>query len=256
MCLLLAFSPYSHNFALGEEDNAEHHVRRLEFAMITYNNTFGTECPPSMAVMGPPPPGENPSARHAGLIGADAATGIRNGYKFEFTCNPSPWEFTITADPVDSVYSDHFFVDQTFVLRQETGAPATVYSLPEGWKWPDTPFRLMRWLDGQVFHYTLRNIGYPSTLADMGPPPKGQKPNEKAANLIDAELASGQKLGYRFHYQLKGHGEYEIRADPVDTPYMPWFLEKPHYFLNNKDGYLHREAHRPATKWSPREYNF
>lgn len=253
VCLWVALIPQGKIIGVTE-DNAENHIRRLETMMTTYNITYGTECPPSMAAMGPPPPGEAPNARHAGLIDANAAVGVRNGYKFQFSCNPSPWGFTITADPVDhTVYKDHFFVDQTFIMRKETGRPATVYSYPASRNdWPDTPKGLMYWLQGEVFHYNLAYNRRPLTLAELGPPPQGEKPSEKAANLIDAELASGQRLGYRFHYALKRDCGYEVHADPIDTFEIIWFLDKPHYWIGcDGFGYLHREAHHQASADSP-----
>lgn len=42
--------------------------------------------------------------------------------------------------------------------------------------------------------------GYPDALAELGPGPAGSRSNLKAANLIDATLAGGEKNGYRFLY--------------------------------------------------------
>lgn len=42
--------------------------------------------------------------------------------------------------------------------------------------------------------------GYPEALKDLGPGPTGRGSNSKTAGLIDAELASGIKNGYRFFY--------------------------------------------------------
>jgi hypothetical protein len=220
--------------------------------MLIYNNTYGTKCPPSLAALGPPPPGEALSARAAGLTDAETASGVKRTYEIQFSCNPSPFAFTITADPLDnSVYKDHFFVDQTLVIRRQNGAPATVFSLPVNLRyWASSPAGWMHRLESELSEYKYAYDDYPATLAELGPPPKGQEPNASAANLIDAELASGQKLGYRFHYQKTAIGGFEIHADPDHKPILSFFFEKPHYWIGN-ERYLRREAHSPATEASP-----
>jgi type IV pilus assembly protein PilA len=45
---------------------------------------------------------------------------------------------------------------------------------------------------------TYPELGFASTLSQLGPPPPEKEPDETAANLIDAQLASGIKSGYRF----------------------------------------------------------
>lgn len=65
---------------------------------------------------------------------------------------------------------------------------------------------------------------YPPSLRNFGPPTSG-KPNEEAADLVDAPLASGHKSGYLFKYHSfaplssPGVGTYTIQADPLDPQY-------------------------------------
>ena len=54
---------------------------------------------------------------------------------------------------------------------------------------------------------------YAATLTELGPPASGA-PNEKAADLIDNTLASGEKSGYKF-VMTGTPGGYFINASPV-----------------------------------------
>lgn len=202
-------------------------LRTLVTVLITYSNTYIT-CPPSLADMGPPPPGEPLSSRSAGLIGAELASGISHGYKFQLSCNSSTRAFTISADPLEnSGYTDHFFVDETIIIRRETGVPATVNSLFADAKcWPNTPAGLTGSIDHALWYFNLVYHTDPESLAQLGPPPKGQKPTERAANLIDRELASGQRLGYIFRYRQTEGGGFELNADPATEPGSSAFFRK------------------------------
>ena len=63
-------------------------------------------------------------------------------------------------------------------------------------------------------------IGYTSTLANLGPPAAGSQRSSSAAEMIDDVLASGAKGGYIFTYvpiAPDGNGhyqEYTLNADP------------------------------------------
>lgn len=205
-----------------------------------------------MAAMGTPPPGEPLSSLAAGLIDGRLASGVRYGYRFQLSCDS--FGFTITADPLEnSGYTDHFFVDDTIIIRRETGAPATVNSLPAQVKcWPNTPAGAIGSINQALMDFELLYHYFPETLAQLGPPLKGKKPTESAANLIGPELASGQRLGYTFRYQRTPDTEFELNADPVTGSASSALDEKPHYWTGSKDpNRLHRELHRPATKGSP-----
>lgn len=62
-------------------------------------------------------------------------------------------------------------------------------------------------------------IGYPASLADLGP---AQTPSPNAADLIDSVLASGTKSGYKFTYTAGSPDasgvihSYTIVADPIN----------------------------------------
>jgi len=63
-------------------------------------------------------------------------------------------------------------------------------------------------------------IGYTSTLANLGPPAAGSQPSSSAAEMIDDVFASGAKGGYVFTYvpgAADGNGHYQqytLNADP------------------------------------------
>lgn len=68
---------------------------------------------------------------------------------------------------------------------------------------------------------TYSDIGFTCTLEDFSPPPTGQKPSPKAADLIDRSLTSGNKAGYHFALTCPGTSKpqekYQLSAVPV-TP--------------------------------------
>ena len=119
----------------------------------------------------------------------------------------------------------------------------------------ETPLSDMNMLATSLITYYAKYDRYPQTLSALGPPAEGTAPNANAAGLIDKNLASGNKLGYRFSYHPfnSGNGNvldgFTVTADP--TSGNPAAL--PHYFVN-QDGIIHMEAHSPATITSPSVY--
>jgi len=79
---------------------------------------------------------------------------------------------------------------------------------------------LLRRLADAVRRYRDAFGRLPESLAQLGPaPPEGVSP--EAAQLVDAELASGEKAGYRFRYRIRpeaGGDEpgFELAATPVE----------------------------------------
>ncbi len=65
------------------------------------------------------------------LINADLADGDKSGYTFTILVGPTSKTFTCTATPEsDAGLLAHFFVDETGVIRYNTGAPANATSDP------------------------------------------------------------------------------------------------------------------------------
>lgn len=60
----------------------------------------------------------------------------------------------------------------------------------------------------------------PESLAKLGPPPRGSAAGQDAAGLLDADLASGTRTGYKFRYVIAGAStlgapaKYEVAATP------------------------------------------
>jgi hypothetical protein len=60
----------------------------------------------------------------------------------------------------------------------------------------------------------------PEALAKLGPPPRASAVGPNAAGLLDADLASGARSGYRFRYVISGGSslgapaKYEVAATP------------------------------------------
>jgi len=55
---------------------------------------------------------------------------------------------------------------------------------------------------------------FAENLAQLGPSPNAQADGPAAANLLPAELAKGEKNGYRYTLQLTKEG-YQINANPL-----------------------------------------
>jgi hypothetical protein len=60
----------------------------------------------------------------------------------------------------------------------------------------------------------------PESLAKLGPPPRGSAASADAAGLLEADLASGARTGYKFRYVISGGNslgapaKYEVAATP------------------------------------------
>ncbi|HET9530576.1 MAG TPA: prepilin-type N-terminal cleavage/methylation domain-containing protein [Blastocatellia bacterium] len=67
----------------------------------------------------------------ANLIDSNIASGAKSGYNFTLTMSPDGKKFTCIATPQDQPgVLNHFFVDETGVIRSNTGAPADATSQP------------------------------------------------------------------------------------------------------------------------------
>ncbi len=116
-------------------------VRMINTLEATYASTYNVGYSSSLAQLGPPSTGQ-PSADAAGLIDDSAlASGRKNGYTFTYTPGPRTSEghilsYTIRADPFDPELSrlhyNHYYSDQTRVIRQASDRPATAEDPPVG----------------------------------------------------------------------------------------------------------------------------
>ena len=66
-----------------------------------------------------------------GTIDGALGTGVRSEYLFEITLDSTAKKFTCTAAPLsDPINMEYFFVDETAVIRFNTGSAADVNSAP------------------------------------------------------------------------------------------------------------------------------
>jgi type II secretory pathway pseudopilin PulG len=111
-------------------------LRTLNVAAITYNSTYNQGYPPGIAALGPPAGSATPDANAAGLIDEVLATGTKSGYVFTYSAGERDAQgrvqsYAIHADPItSSTGTNHYFTDQTGVIRQESVGPADEQSQP------------------------------------------------------------------------------------------------------------------------------
>ncbi len=113
-------------------------LRTLNTAAITYSSTYNVGFPPDMAALKSPVGSAMPDANTAGLIDDVLAAGIKSGYAFIYSAGEKDSAgrinaYTIHADPItSSTGTNHYFTDQTGVIRQESSGPANEQSPPIG----------------------------------------------------------------------------------------------------------------------------
>ena len=73
--------------------------------------------------------------------------------------------------------------------------------------------RTIHTLHAAELQYYSQYARYAVSLEELGPP-RGGPPGPNAAKLISADLASGQKGGYRFRLTVEPEG-YAVHAEPV-----------------------------------------
>ncbi len=121
----------------GHGWNPVRELQVITISTITYSSTYGGY-PPSLAAMGPPPPGVGYSCHATGYLGHEIVSGRKLGYVFVYTPgppidNPVPGcpqlvkSYTVTATPVGFGYGDpSYFTDDTGVIRRTLAPrPAT-----------------------------------------------------------------------------------------------------------------------------------
>lgn len=110
-------------------------LRTINTSEITYSSTFTSGFSRDLQSLdGNASPS---SADSAGLIDSDLASGIKSGYRFTYAPGPPDQNgvtnsYTVQADPVnpDNTGQNHYFTDQTGVIRKEREKPADGNSSP------------------------------------------------------------------------------------------------------------------------------
>lgn len=111
-------------------------LRTLNTAAVTYESMYSKGYPSSLSAMGPAR-GREPTADAAGLIDETLASGRKSGYVFAYRPGQKDEKgligtYTIHADPVEPGTTGryHYFSDESGVIRQESGRPASQHSSP------------------------------------------------------------------------------------------------------------------------------
>jgi prepilin-type N-terminal cleavage/methylation domain-containing protein len=121
----------------ANESAAASALRTLATQEANYNSAWGSGFSPTLASMGPPPPGTPASATTADLIDQVFASGIRGGYQFLYTPlipsgGATPTGYTVNANPISTGITGNwfFYLDQSNVIRQNYGSTASLASPP------------------------------------------------------------------------------------------------------------------------------
>jgi type IV pilus assembly protein PilA len=112
-------------------------LRTLATQEANYDSSWGPGFSPNLAVLGPPASGTAASAANADLVDQVLASGLRGGYQFLY--NPlipsgggPATGYTVNANPISPGITGEwfFFLDQSNVVRQNDGSPASLSSPP------------------------------------------------------------------------------------------------------------------------------
>jgi hypothetical protein len=132
--LLLACASYptlSH-WMIRRSDVAAPSLRALLASITQYELIYKTFPPTLSALCGA---GSAVNETHAGLIDPELASGTKGGYEYRYraidTAQSGRFDaFTLSADPLAGLGAgqNHFFTDQTGVIRVEIGRSATAGS--------------------------------------------------------------------------------------------------------------------------------
>jgi prepilin-type N-terminal cleavage/methylation domain-containing protein len=133
----IAIPSLTHARIAANEAAAVSALRTLATEEVNYDAAFSSGYSPTLAALGPPPPGNASSPANAEMIDVELASGIRGGYHYIYTpIDPSgsgrPGGYEVNANPISPGITGqwYFYVDQSNVIRQNYGAPADKTSAP------------------------------------------------------------------------------------------------------------------------------
>lgn len=111
-------------------------LRTFNTAEITYASTYNTGYSSAMSYLAPPASG-NPTSTAAGLVDSVLASGTKSGYTFSYTPSGTASTgrtdvYSFNADPVTvgTTGTNHYFTDQSGVIRQNSTATAGASDSP------------------------------------------------------------------------------------------------------------------------------
>jgi hypothetical protein len=111
-------------------------LRTILTGIVTYRETYKTYPRALSALGGSGAACTTASATTACLIDDVLASGKKSGIIYHYILKDGAEGFTLTADPASQKNppQDHYFADQTGVIRVEVGRVATANSLPLGYE--------------------------------------------------------------------------------------------------------------------------
>ncbi|MBZ5700552.1 MAG: prepilin-type N-terminal cleavage/methylation domain-containing protein [Acidobacteriia bacterium] len=117
----------------ANEASAVASLRTINTACVTYSSTYGIGYPTSLSSLAE---SATASSTAADLLDSMLSTGTKSGYNFTLTGGAAPGgivqTYTATAAPASpgQTGNRYFFSDQSGVIRQKIGGPATVTDTP------------------------------------------------------------------------------------------------------------------------------
>jgi type IV pilus assembly protein PilA len=133
----IAIPSLMHAKMAANEASAVSAMRTISTTEVNYDALYSSGYSPTLDALGPPPPGSVATQSKAGLVDEELASGIRGGYHYLYTAidpggNGRPTGYFVNANPVSPGITGNwfFFVDQSNVIRQNYGSPASVSSTP------------------------------------------------------------------------------------------------------------------------------
>jgi len=121
----------------ANESAAVSALRTLATQEVNFDSSWGPGYSPSLAALGPAPPGSPATATHADLIDQVLASGLRGGYQFLYTPlipsgGTAATGYTVNANPISPGITGEwfFFLDQSNTIRQNYSSPASASSSP------------------------------------------------------------------------------------------------------------------------------
>ncbi len=114
-------------------------LRTLNTAEVTYSSTYNTGYSATLADLGPPAAGSQPTATAAGLIDEVLAAGNKSGYTLVYTAGTADSSGHINTyyaqgNPIDvgQTGQNYYYTDESNVIRFNTSATATNTDSPIG----------------------------------------------------------------------------------------------------------------------------
>jgi len=115
----------------ANESGAVQSLRNITTAEVVYSTTYGIGFSSTLAKLGPLGGSPLVDANNAGLIDDVLAAGVKSGYRFTYAATDLDGDgkmdtYTVNGDPLSpgATGQNHFFVDESGVIKRNSSAPA------------------------------------------------------------------------------------------------------------------------------------